>query len=103
MILRLIFGGQSFLKEELEDEDCDDKSQAQDKTQTRIISIAQDIVFNFTGVDTTLAECTLKGMDPEIGAVTPPHFVPNHFIHFRCDNFDINDSNFDGKNSLHAT
>ena len=37
------------------------------------------------------------------GAVAPPNLVSNRFIHFTCDNIDINDSSLDGKNSFHAT
>ena len=36
------------------------------------------------------------------GAI-PPNLVCYSFIHFTCDNIDINDSNLDGKDSLHAT
>lgn len=42
-------------------------------------------------------------MDPETGAVTPPNFIHGRFVHFTCDNIDINDASFDGKNSFHAT
>ena len=42
-------------------------------------------------------------MDEDTGAVIPPNFVPNRFVHFTCDNIDINDRSFDGKSSFHAT
>lgn len=42
-------------------------------------------------------------MDSETGAVTPLNFIPGRFTHFTCDNIDINDSKFDGKNTFHAT
>ena len=58
---------------------------------------------NLLQVDTSLAESTLKAMDPDTGAVIPPNFVKDRFVHFTCDNIDINDSSFDGKNSFHAT
>lgn len=58
---------------------------------------------NVLQVDTALAENTLKSMDEKTGAVTPPNFVPARFVHFSCDNIDINDSNLDGKDSFHAT
>jgi len=58
---------------------------------------------NVKQVDTALAEKTLATMDPETGAVTPPNFTPGRFVHFTCDNIDINDASFDGKNSFHAT
>lgn len=35
-------------------------------------------------------------MDMDTGAVVPPNFVPNRFVHFTCDNIDINDSSSDG-------
>ncbi|KAK7077894.1 hypothetical protein SK128_012202, partial [Halocaridina rubra] len=54
-------------------------------------------------VDTSLAESTLKTMDAETGAVTPPNFVSKRFVHFTCDNTDINDNISYGKNSFHAT
>ena len=54
-------------------------------------------------VDTALAEETLKSMDNETGAVVPRNFVHGRFVHFTCDNIDINDTSFDGKNSFHAT
>lgn len=58
---------------------------------------------NLKQVDTALAESTLRTMDMDTGAVVPPNFVPNRFVHFTCDNIDINDSSFDGKKSFHAT
>ena len=115
------------------------------KTQAKILSIAQDLVYNVSGgkhwtpkhlglastlhqatrskelvqifhnaghiisydnipqVDTALAEKTLESMDPTTGAVTPPNLLPDRFVHFTCDNIDINDTSFDGKNSFHAT
>ena len=142
MFLRLLFGGQSLLEADPEELD-DDKRQ--DITQTKILSIAQDLVYNVTGgkhwtpkhlglastlhqatrskelvemfhnaghiisypnllqVDTSLAESTLQAMDADTGAVIPPNFVEDRFVHFTCDNIDINDSSFDGKNSFHAT
>jgi hypothetical protein len=42
-------------------------------------------------------------MDPATGAVVPPNLVPGRFVHFTCDNIDINDFHLDGKNSFHAT
>ena len=54
-------------------------------------------------VDTALAETTLKSMNSETGAVTPPNFVPNRFVHFTCDNIDINDQSLDGKDTFHVT
>ena len=42
-------------------------------------------------------------MDTETGTVTPPDFAPNRFVHFTCDDIDINDNNFHGKNSFYAT
>ncbi len=45
-------------------------------------------------VDTALAEKTLQTMDAETWAVTPPNFVHGRFIHFTCDNIDINDQNW---------
>ena len=142
MFLRLMFGGQSLL--EADPDDVADDTE-QDDSQSRILSIAQDLVYNVTGgkhwtpkhlglastlhqatrskelvklfhkaghiisyqklleVDTSLAESTLKTMDTETGAVIPPNLVPNRFVHFTCDNIDINDSSFDVKNSFHAT
>ena len=41
-------------------------------------------------------------MDLVSGAVIPPNFIPRRFMHFTCDNIDINDSSLDGKNSFHA-
>ena len=140
MFLRLMFGGQKILERDPKDEE-DKESQVQD----RILSIAQDLVYNISGgkhwtpkhlglastlhqatrskelvqlfhnaghiisyenvlqVDTALAEETLHSLDPSTGAVTPPNFVPGRFVHFTCDNIDINDTSFDGKNSFHAT
>ena len=37
------------------------------------------------------------------GAVVPPNLVSNIFIHFTCDNIDLNGSSLDGKNSFHVT
>ena len=54
-------------------------------------------------VDTSLADSTLKTVDAETGAVIPPDFVPNRFLHFTCDNIDINDNSFYGKSSFHVT
>ncbi|KAL8567664.1 hypothetical protein ACOMHN_054475 [Nucella lapillus] len=42
-------------------------------------------------------------MDQPTGAVTPPNFAHNRFVHFTCDNIDINDSSLDGKKSFQAT
>ncbi|MGH0120519.1 UNVERIFIED_CONTAM: hypothetical protein FKN15_016365 [Acipenser sinensis] len=42
-------------------------------------------------------------MDLTTGAVIPPNFVHTRFVLFTCDNIDINDTSFDGKNSFHAT
>ena len=58
---------------------------------------------NLLQVDTSLAESTLRAMDADTGAVIPPNFVEDRFVHFTCDNIDINDSSFNGKNSFHAT
>ena len=122
-----------------------DMSRKESDTQTRVPSVAQDLVYNVTGgrhwtpkhislastlpqatrskelvqlchnaghvisyhsllqVETTMAEKTLRAMDPETGAVTPPNFVPGRFTHFTCDNIDINDASLDGNDSLHAT
>jgi len=44
---------------------------------------------NVLQVDTALAEHTLKSMNNITGAVTPPNFVPDRFVHFTCDNIDI--------------
>lgn len=148
MFLRLMFGGQALLEEDPEEdeEDCEDLSQKETRTQKRILSIGQDNMMcnvlggknwtskhlglgsalrqatrskdlvnlfhnahliisyrNILQVDTALAESTLKAMNPETGAVVPPNFVTDRFVHFTCDNIDINDSNVDGKNSFHAT
>ena len=54
-------------------------------------------------VDSALAENTLKSLDPLTGAVTPPNFVRDRFVHFTCDNIDINDSSLNGHDSFHAT
>ncbi len=58
---------------------------------------------NVLQVDNTLAENTLKSMNMTTGAVIPSSLVSNRFVHFTCDNIDINDSSLDGKNSFHAT
>ena len=58
---------------------------------------------NVLQVDNALAEKTIDSMDPDTGAVVPPNLVPESFVHFTCDNIDINDSTFDGKNTFHAT
>ena len=58
---------------------------------------------NVLQVDTALAESTLKSMDGSTGAVIPPNFAKDRFVHFTCDNIDINDSSLDGKDSFHAT
>jgi len=58
---------------------------------------------NLKQVDTALEERALLTMDVDTGAVVPPNFVPNRFVHFTCDNIDINDGSFDGKNSFHTT
>ena len=142
MFLWLMFGGPSLL--EADPDDVADDTE-QDDSQARILSIAQDLVYNVTGgkhwtrkhlglastlhqatrskelvklfhkagyiisyqkllqVDTSLAESTLKTLDTETEAVIPQNLVPNRFVHFTCDNIDINDSSFDGKNSFHAT
>lgn len=42
-------------------------------------------------------------MDPDTRTVVLPNFVSGRFTHFTSDNIAINDSNFDGKNSFHAT
>jgi len=42
-------------------------------------------------------------MNTANGAVVPPNLVPERFLHFTCDNIDINDSSLDGMNSFHAT
>ena len=55
---------------------------------------------NVLQIDNTLAESTLKSMN--MGNI-PPNLVCNSFIHFICYNININDSNLDGKDSLHAT
>ena len=51
VFLRLIFGGQDLLEEDPDEDDpyCDHSSQKEAKTQTRILSLAQDIVYNLTG------------------------------------------------------
>jgi hypothetical protein len=54
-------------------------------------------------VDTSLAESTLKAIDPATGAVIPPNIVANKFIHYTTDNIDILDETLDGKNTFHAT
>ena len=54
-------------------------------------------------MDTSLAENTLKSMDPITGAVVPPNLVPGKFTHFTADNIDISDASLDGKNTFHAT
>ena len=58
---------------------------------------------NILQVDTALAESTSTRMNPLTGAVVPPNLVQDRFIHFTCDNIDINDANLDGKNTFHAT
>ena len=58
---------------------------------------------NVLQIDTALAKITLKSMNMTNGAVIPLNLVSNRFIHFTCDNIDINDSSLDGKNSFHAT
>lgn len=142
MFLRLMFGGQALLEMDQEDNEQQDK---ESRIQTKILSIAQDLVYNISGgkhwtpkhlglastlhqatrskelvqifhnaghvisydnilqVDSALAKKTLDSMDPVTGAVTPPNFIPGRFVHFTCDNIDINDTSFDGKNSFHAT
>ena len=42
-----------------------------------------------------------KGLDISEDAVMS--CIPDRFVHFTCDNIDINDSSLDGKNSFHAT
>ena len=54
-------------------------------------------------IDNALAENTLKSMNITNGAVVPPTLVPRRFLHFTCDNVDINDGGLDGLNSFHAT
>lgn len=58
---------------------------------------------NILQVDTALAEKTLASMDEATGSVVPPNLVHNTFVHFTCDNIDINDSSLNGKDSFHAT
>ena len=58
---------------------------------------------NVLQVDTALAEKTLESMNPETGAVIPPNLQDGKFVHFTCDNIDINENSLDGKNSFHAT
>ena len=141
MFLRMMFGGQALLEEGQQYEMQDKES----KTQAKILSIAQDLVYNISGgkhwtpkhlglastlhqatrskelvqifhnaghiisyenvlqVDTALAEKTLESVDPATGAVTPTNFTQGRFVHFTCDNININDTSFDGKNSFHAT
>lgn len=53
-------------------------------------------------VDTALAKTILKSMNSETGAIRPPNFVSNRFVHFTCDNIDINDQSLDGKDTFHA-
>ena len=145
MFIRLMFGGQTLLEGSPTSEEEVSADEKEAETQRRVLSLAQDIVYNVTGgkhwtpkhvglastlhqatrskelihlfhnaghmisyhsllqVDTALAEKTMKTMDPETGAVTPPNFVPGRFTHFTCDNIDINDSSLDGKNTFHAT
>ena len=54
-------------------------------------------------VDTALAENTLESIDYETGAVIPPNFVEDKFVHFIADNIDNLDETLDGKNTFHAT
>jgi hypothetical protein len=145
MFIRLMFGGLSLLEGDQEDMEEGTTEQRETNTQTRVLSIAQDLVYNVTGgkhltpkhvglastlhqatrsrelvqlfhnaghtvsyhsllqIDTALAESTLEAMDQPTGAVTPPNFAHNRFVHFTCDNIDINDSSLDGKQSFHAT
>lgn len=49
---------------------------------------------------TAMTEKKLQTMDAETGAV---NFVHGRFIHFTCDNININDSKLDGTNTFHAT
>ena len=53
--------------------------------------------------DTSMAENTLKALDPQTGAVVPSNLVSGRFVYFSGDNIDINDSTLDGKNTFHAT
>ena len=50
---------------------------------------------NVLQVDNALAESTLKSMNTVNGAVVPPNLVANRFLHFTCDNIDINDSSLE--------
>ena len=135
MLLRLIVGGQTSLK----DDNCESS------VQSKGLSIAQDLVYCTSGgrkwtpkhiglastlhqatrskdlvqlfnkaghclsydqvlqVDTSLAENTLKSLDPATGAIIPPNLVANKFIHYTCDNIDILDDTLDEKNTFHAT
>ena len=54
-------------------------------------------------VDTSLAESTLKSLDPETGSVMPPNVLPGKFVHFVADNIDILDEKLDGENTFHDT
>jgi len=47
---------------------------------------------NLKQVDTALAESALLTMEVDTGAMVPPNFVPKRFVHFTCDNIDINNS-----------
>ena len=55
---------------------------------------------NVLQVDTELAEKTLESMNPETGAAIPPNLQDGKFIHFTCDNIDINENSLDGKKQL---
>ena len=47
----LMFGGHALLEEDTEedDEDCEELSQKEARTQTRILCIGQDMVYNVSG------------------------------------------------------
>ena len=62
--------------------------------------LSYDQVFQ---VDTSLAENTLKSLDPATGAIIPPNLVANKFIQYTCDNIDILNETLDGKNTFPAS
>ena len=54
-------------------------------------------------IDTSLAQATLRSLDPTSGGILPCNLVPDRFVHFTADNIDILDASLDGKDTFHAT
>ena len=90
MFIRLLLGGQNLFDCEMDNnsEMEHTPSSSESRQQNITLSLAQDLVYNVN---------TMKSMDETTGAVVPQNFVHGRFVHFTCDNIDINDSTLDGK------